>query len=124
MINLLFQIVFLLVVVFGLVMIVKDNKLVNKRKEESKNNITKKDKRSAYIIILSTIIGYYILSYLLDLDILNFITFRKNGSTFSFIGLILLIVTSLIISFIYENIKRKIQYIKDKGYQKIALINN
>ncbi|VYU32817.1 hypothetical protein [Clostridium tertium] len=112
MINLLFQIVILLVVVFGLVMIVKDNKLVNKRKEESKNNITKKDKRSAYIIILSTIIGYYILSYLLDLDILNFITFRKNGSTFSFIGLILLIVTSLIISFIYENIKRKIQIYK------------
>ena len=108
MFNIIFQVTCLLIIVFGLFMIVRDKKSDNIRKnEELKNNITKKDKRVVYIIIFSTVVGYYILSYLLDLDILNFITFRENGITFSFVGLILLVGTSLIIGLIYEKLKNK-----------------
>ncbi|TGY41511.1 hypothetical protein E5347_12335 [Clostridium sartagoforme] len=108
MFNIIFHVTWLLIIVFGLFMIVRDKKSDNIRKnEELKNNITKKDKRVVYIIIFSTVFGYYILSYLLDLDILNFITFRENGITFSFVGLILLVSTSLIIGLIYEKLKNK-----------------
>lgn len=108
MFNIIFQVTCLLIIVFGLFMIVRGNKSDNIRKnEELKNNITKKEKRVVYIIIFSTVVGYYILSYLLDLDILNFITFRENGITFSFVGLILLVGTSLIIGLIYEKLKSK-----------------
>lgn len=58
MFNIIFQVTWLLIIVFGLFMIVRDKKSDNIRKnEELKNNITKKDKRVVYIIIFSTVFG-------------------------------------------------------------------
>lgn len=64
-----------------------------------------KDTRISISIVLCTIFAYYVLGYILKTDILNAVTIRKNGVSFSFIGIFLLIITSSIIGYIFNIIK-------------------
>lgn len=56
------------------------------------------------IFIMLTMLLYYIIGYIVKTDILNAITLRKSGV--SFIGVILLFVTSMMITYIVEFIKK------------------
>ena len=96
--------IYISLIILTCLLLVKDRKKLKKNK--GINNITPKDKKIAILIVLSTILLYYILGYIFKTDILNFITFRKHGVTYSFIGLLLLVSTSLFIVYIIEVIKK------------------
>jgi uncharacterized membrane protein (DUF485 family) len=65
-----------------------------------------RDKKVALIIVLSTMLIYYIIGYIFKTDILNAITLRKNGVNFSFIGIVLLFITSIVIGNIIDFIRK------------------
>jgi|GEM_PF-2725103 len=87
--------VFILLTMFLIVRDKKNSKKIGKSIEPNKS-----DKKVALLIILCTMLMYYIIGYIFNTDILNFITFRKNGVSFSFIGMGLLLITSLFIGYI------------------------
>lgn len=87
-------------------LVIKDKRNSYKNKDSNKNKaVNPIDKKIALLIVLCTMFMYYIIGYLFKTDILNAITFRKNGVSYSFIGVILLIVTTLIIGYVIEKIK-------------------
>lgn len=57
---------------------------------------------SQVIIIVTVYLVFFSIGKLINTDILNAITFYKDGFTISFIGVILLLVTSNIIYFIIK----------------------
>lgn len=65
------------------------------------------NKKIGLLIVLGTMLMYYIIGYFLNTDILNAITFRKDGVTFSIIGFILLPVTTMAICFMFKIIKKR-----------------
>ncbi|NLK96293.1 MAG: hypothetical protein GX275_14080 [Clostridiales bacterium] len=65
------------------------------------------NKKIILLIVLGTMFIYYIIGYFLNTDILNAFTFRKNGISFSIIGLILLIITTIAICFIIDVFTKK-----------------
>ena len=90
--------------------------VVRDRKNSKKNNdfnkgipINPRDKKIALIIVLCTMLIYYIIGHIFKTDILNAITLRKNGVTFSFIGIILLFITSIVIGNIVDSIRKNIE---------------
>lgn len=97
--------IYILLIVLTCFLLAKDRK--NLKKYKNINNINPKDKKLAILIVLSVIFLYYIIGHIFKTDILNFITFRKHGVTYSFIGLLLLIGTSLFIGYIIEVIMKK-----------------
>lgn len=77
--------------------------------KEGKKNISNSfdDKKRMIIIVLCTYFIYRLISYLFNIDIISAFTTHKNGGNVSFIGISILIVTSLLIE---KNIdKRKNQ---------------
>jgi hypothetical protein len=102
----LIYIIFIITTIF---LLVKD-----KRKRYFKNNndinesisANSKNKKVSILIVLCTMLMYYIMGFIFKIDILNVITWRRNSFSISFIGLILLIITSLLIEFIIDVIKK------------------
>ena len=94
-------------IMFTLFLVVKDKSNSYKNKDYNKNKaVNPIDKKIALLIVLCTMFMYYIIGYLFKTDILNAITFRKNGVSYSFIGVILLFVTTLIIGYVIEKISK------------------
>lgn len=98
------ELIYISLIVIICFSLVKDRKNLKKYREI--NNINPKDKKLAILILLSVILMYRIIGYIFNIDTVNFITNRENGITFSFIGLFLLICTSLLIVYIIEVIKK------------------
>lgn len=94
-------VVFILLTMF---LIVRDKK--NARRISKSIEPNKADRKVALLIILCTMLMYYVIGYIFNTDILNFITFRKNGVSFSFIGMGLLLITSLFIGYIINYIEK------------------
>lgn len=98
-------VIYLLFIILTMFLIVRDKK--NPRKIGESTQANKAEKKVALLIILCTMLMYYIIGYIFNTDILNFITFRKNGVSFSFIGMGLLVITSLFIGYIINYIEKK-----------------
>jgi Na+/H+-translocating membrane pyrophosphatase len=79
--------------------IIKEKKHYKKHIDNNEKNLTN-DKRIGILIILSIIFIYYIIGYIFKTDILNVITLRKNGISISFVGIILVFITSVLVIFI------------------------
>jgi hypothetical protein len=65
------------------------------------------DKKLTLLVFLGTLLVLYFLGYLMNTDILSIVTFHKNGSTFSFIGVFLLFIISSIILYVIQVYKNK-----------------
>ena len=100
-------IIYILFIIATMYLIVRDkrNSLRSKSGKESEQ-VALKDKKIALLIIVSTMLLYYVIGYFLKTDMLNAITPRRNGVTFSFIGVALLLITSLAISYIVEKFRK------------------
>jgi ABC-type Mn2+/Zn2+ transport system permease subunit len=84
-------------------LVVRDRKKSNKNNNVNKDIVVNpRDKKIALIIVLSTMLIYYIIGYIFKTDILNAITLRKNGVNFSFIGIVLLFITSIVVGNIID----------------------
>jgi uncharacterized membrane protein (DUF485 family) len=59
------------------------------------------------VVMLSVYFSYYIIGYLLDTDMLNAITPRKGEVTFSFIGFVLLFVTTILVKLAIDTFKKR-----------------
>jgi hypothetical protein len=65
-----------------------------------------KDKILAILIVLGTYFVYYFIGYLFNTDVLNAVTFRKNGMTISFIGIFILFATPFFVIYIIQVIRK------------------
>jgi len=67
--------------------------------KEGRKNISNNfnDKKRMIIIVLCTYFVYRLISYLFNIDIISAFTSHKNISNISFIGIFILIATSLLI---------------------------
>jgi hypothetical protein len=63
------------------------------------------DKRLKLLVCLGTLLVLYFLGHYSD--ILSVVTFHKNGSTISFIGIILWLIISSIIYYVIQDYKKK-----------------
>lgn len=81
--------IFFIVVVIGLILAVK-----NKR-------ITKLD-MSLFIVVT---LVYYIIAYMFDYDMLSPFIFKKNSFTISFIGIILVFGTYILLKYVINKFK-------------------
>jgi hypothetical protein len=73
----------------------------------------KKNKSKDMILGVLTFLGtyffYYYIDYLFNTDVLNVVTIRKNGTTISFIGFFLFLITSVFVLYIIEIIRKYIE---------------
>ncbi|WP_117161691.1 hypothetical protein [Paraliobacillus sp. X-1268] len=81
--------IFFIVVVIGLILAVKNKK------------ITKLD-MSLFIVIT---LVYYLIAYMFDYDMLSPFIFKENSSTISFIGIILLFGTYILLKYVINKFK-------------------
>lgn len=65
------------------------------------------DKKLTLLIFVATLLVLYILGYLMNTEILSIVTFHKNGSTFSFIGVLLWLIISFTILYAIQVYKKK-----------------
>jgi hypothetical protein len=77
-----------------------------------KNN--SKDMILAFLTLIGTYFVYYYIGYLLNTDVLNAVTYRKDGMTISFIGFFLLFITSVFVFYIIEVIRKYIDKRKNQ----------
>jgi hypothetical protein len=66
------------------------------------------NKKMVFIILITVYFIYFIIGLIFKTDILNAVTFRRNGMSISFIGILLLIFTTLLIGYIIEIIGKRI----------------
>ena len=112
---LLLGLIYIAFIIITMFLLVKDKKYYKKNKDDNENvSINSKDKKIAFLIVIGTMLFYYIIGYIFKTDILNAITLRKNGVTFSFLGVFLLFITSILTSFLVEPIKKNRNKIQDK----------
>lgn len=71
------------------------------------------NKKMVFIILITVYFIYFIIGLIFKTDILNAVTFRRNGMSISFIGILLLIFTTLLIGYIIEIIMKKISKTKN-----------
>lgn len=102
--SLILSMLYIVFILLTLFLLVRDNKNSRKNITASGNSV---DKKIALIILLTTMLVYYVLGWLFNADFINAITFRKNGVTFSLLGALLLIVTSLGVGYIVDAISKK-----------------
>lgn len=100
MILILIYIIFIMVTMF---LIVKDKKGSKKNEKMNKGN-----KKTALLIVLCTMLAYYLIGYILNTDVLNVFTLKENGISFSFIGMILLFITYIALRCVIDIIKKLI----------------
>ena len=106
--SLLLGLIYISFIIVTMFLLVKDRNTYKKNKDSTKNILLNpNDKKIAFLIVICIMLFYYIMGYIFKTDILNPITFRKNGVTFSFIGVILLFISSILITFVIEFIKKK-----------------
>lgn len=60
------------------------------------------------VVMLGVYLMYYLVGILFDTEIFNAITLQDNGFSVSFIGVILLVVTSVLVTKFIPNIKKKL----------------
>lgn len=112
---LVWEIIFILLLAFSLFLLIKDSKHPEKlQKVHSDIPFSHQKKKILIIIFLCTYIFYSVLDYIFNTDILAPVTFHKHGASFSFIGMVLFIATTLIIFHIIEAIKKYIASKKGK----------
>lgn len=100
--------VYILFILVTMFLLVRDKRYLKKNKADNeKILITFKDKKIAILIILCTMLIYYIIGCIFKTDIFNVITVRKNGASVSFIGIILVLITSMMIGFMIDAIRKK-----------------
>jgi hypothetical protein len=66
------------------------------------------------LIFLGIYFFYYYIDHLFNTDVLNFITIRKDGTTFSFIGFFLFLITSVFVLYMIEVIRKYIDNRKNQ----------
>ena len=73
-----------------------------------KNNVifNSKDKKLSLIIVLGTYFVYANIGWLFKTDALNAITIYRTGIGISFIGILLLFCTSLLVGYIVERMRK------------------
>ena len=90
-------------------LVIRDRKYPKNTKEVNKKiPVSSEEKKRAIIILFCTYFVYYLIGYKLKTDILNAITFRKYGTTISFIGIALLLITYALVEKIIYVIRMKI----------------
>jgi uncharacterized membrane protein YraQ (UPF0718 family) len=75
-----------------------------------------KDKILAILMVLGTYFVYY---FLFNTDVLNAVTFRKNGMTISFIGIFILFATPFFVIYIIQVIRKYIDKRKGSGKNEV-----
>jgi len=65
------------------------------------------DKRLTLLVFSGTFFALYILDFLMNTDILSFVTFHKHGSTISFVGALLCLIISTTIIYAIQSYKKK-----------------
>lgn len=109
--------IYITFIILTMFLIVRDRRNSIKNKDINERIVVNaKDKKLAFIIVLCTMLIYYIIGYIFKTDIFNAITLRKNGVSFSFIGMILLFITSLLIGYIVDIIRKKREGTNDHWY--------
>lgn len=73
-----------------------------------------KDKKLSLIIVLGVFVAYYVIGYIFKTDILNAITFRRHGFSISFVGIFLLLTTTILIAYIVEAARKYIEKRKNR----------
>lgn len=112
--SLILGLIYITFIILTMFLIVRDRRNSIKNKDANKRiAVNPRDKKIALLIVLCTMLIYYIIGYIFKADIFNVITLRKNGVSFSFIGMILLFITSLSIGYIVDIIRRKREGAKD-----------
>ena len=96
-------IAYIAIIILTMLSLAKDGRNSQRNKNIKFNP---KDKKIALLIVLGIMFFYYIIGYIFKTDILNAITLRRNGVSFSFLGMILLIATSLLVVYIIEVIRK------------------
>lgn len=95
--------IYIIFIIGTMFLVVKDRKNSNKNHNINKRVVANsRDKKIALIIVSFTMLIYKIIGYIFKTDIFNFITYRKNGFSVSFIGLVLLFFTSIVIGNIID----------------------
>ncbi len=108
-------VIYIAFIMVTMYLVVRDRKYSKITREvNGKDPVSSEDKKLAIIILLCTYFVYYFIGYLLKTDILNAFTFRKNGVSISFIGIFLLIITSLLVRKIINIIREKISKRKNE----------
>lgn len=100
--------IYIIFIIGTMFLILKDSKNSKGNRAVNKEITTnKKYKKIARIIVLCTMLIYYIIGRILKNDIFNAITVTDNGCSISFIGIILVFITSIAILFIYDFIRKR-----------------
>jgi hypothetical protein len=60
-----------------------------------------------YVVMLAVYFMYYFIGFLFNTDMFNAITPQENGVSFSFIGIFLLLVTSLLILNVIDKYRKR-----------------
>lgn len=98
-------VVYIAFIMITMYLVVRDRKYP---KSTKKIPVSSEVKRRAIIILFCTYFVYYLIGYLFKTDILNAITFRKDGASISFIGIALLLITYVLVEKIIDAIRKKI----------------
>lgn len=99
--------IYIIFIMMTIVLLVRDRKYPKATKTGSKSiPVSPKDMKLAIIIVLCTYLAYYFIGYLLKTDALNAFTLHRNGISISFIGIFLLLVTSLLVGYIIDVIRK------------------
>jgi len=99
--------IYIVFIMLTVSLIVRDKRNSKKNKEVNEIiAVNPRDKKIALLIVLCTMLIYYFIGYIFNTDIVNAIALRKNGVSFSFIGMILLLITSLFIGYIIDIIRK------------------
>lgn len=97
------EITYIVFIIMIMGFLVKAKMHLKMTKEGNKNTfVNPRDKKLVIVIVLSIYILYYLIGWLLKTDMLNPVTIRTNGATFSFVGIILLTITSLLVGYIID----------------------
>lgn len=100
-------VIYIAFIMITMYLVVRDRKYPKISKEVNKIiAVSSEDKKLAIIILLCTYFVYYLIGYLFKTDMLNAFTLRKSGFSISFIGIPLLIVTSVLVGKIIDVIRK------------------
>lgn len=100
--------IYIIFIIGTMFLILKDSKNSKGNRAVNKEITTnKKYKKIARIIVPCTMLIYYIIGRIFKNDIFNAITVTDNGCSISFIGIILVFITSIAILFIYDFIRKR-----------------
>lgn len=113
--HIIIGVIYIAFIMITMYLVVRDRKYPKISKEVNKKiAVSSKDKKLAIIILISTYYIYYLIGYLLKTDMLNAFTLRKSGVSISFIGILLLLITSVLVGKIIDVIRKKMDKRKNQ----------